>query len=66
MLPDSTASRYQFNLLPVMLELRGLRNTPLDFEALIDEELRTNGFPPNFGRTALPGRRLAGIARRPG
>jgi hypothetical protein len=46
-------SGYRFNLLPVLLELRGLRKTPRDFGALVDAELRTFGFPPNFGRIAL-------------
>ena len=44
---------YRFNLLPVLLELRSLRNAPLDFVALIDHELRTNGLPAGFGCAAL-------------
>jgi len=44
---------YRFNLLPVLLELRSLRNASSDFVALADEELTTNGFPAGFGRTAL-------------
>ena len=44
---------YRHNLLPVLLELRSLRANPQDFIVLIDEELQTNGFPPNFGRAAL-------------
>ena len=36
-----------------MLELRGLRNAPLNLATLIDEELRATGFPPKFGRAAL-------------
>ena len=51
-IPDA-ASSYRFNLLPVLLELRGLGNAPLDFVALIGEELRSNGFPADFGRAAL-------------
>jgi energy-coupling factor transporter ATP-binding protein EcfA2 len=51
--PDSTSLSYRFNVLPVLLELRSLTNTSLNFVALIDEELHTNGFPLNFGRAAL-------------
>lgn len=52
-LRDDDALPYQFNVLPVLLELRTLRNASVDFVALIDEELQTNGFPANFGRAAL-------------
>lgn len=52
-LRDPDASSYRFNVLPVLLELRTLRNVSLDFVALIDEELQTNGFPANFGHAAL-------------
>ena len=51
-LPDAAASRYRFNLVPVLLLLRDLPNANLDFAGLIDEELQKNGFPSNFGRTA--------------
>ena len=64
--PDSTASRYRFNLLPVMLELRGVRNAPLDLAALIDDELRTIGLPSKFARAGAAGRWPAGITRRIG
>jgi hypothetical protein len=46
------ASRYRFNLLPVLLELRSVRHAR-DFVVLLDEELRLNGFPAGFGRAAL-------------
>jgi hypothetical protein len=51
--PDPATTRYQFNLLPVLLELRSLRSAPLNFVPVIDEELHTNGFPAGFGRAAL-------------
>ncbi|MBV8126701.1 MAG: NACHT domain-containing protein, partial [Planctomycetaceae bacterium] len=53
MLRDPDALSYRFNVLPVLLELRTLRNASSDFVALIDEELQTNGFPANFGHAAL-------------
>jgi hypothetical protein len=51
--PDPVTARYGFNLVPVLVELRSLRSAPSDFTALIDEELKTNGFPAGFGRAAL-------------
>jgi hypothetical protein len=50
---DHAGQNYRFNLLPVLLELRGLRKDRTDFTVLIDEELHNNGFPANFGRAAL-------------
>jgi len=53
LLTSTSDAPYRHNLLPVLLELRSLRANPQDFIVLIDEELQTNGFPPNFGRAAL-------------
>ena len=39
-------------MLPILIELRTLHSTPLNFVPLIDEEVQMKGFP-GFGRAAI-------------